>query len=196
MRRDNQMVTMSRHLLTAIFLLFALFILSSGCIEPPIQEPVVSVSDMTLANVSLQAITVNTNVTIFNPNPIGAKLNKVAFDVDYLDDSWNYLGHGEQTNIEVKNNGNTTVTIPVTVGTVQAVSAVGSLIRKGSITLRVNGSAFIDVKVTSFEKRFEQSREFQASDIEGLIPAAVIPGTSISVSDKLQQLGGLLGSVT
>jgi LEA14-like dessication related protein len=164
--------------------------------EPPIQEPAISVSDISLANVSLQAITVNTNVTIFNPNPIGAKLNKVTFDIDYLDDSWNYLGHGEQTNIDVKNNGNTTVTIPVTVGTVQAVSAVGSLIRKGSITLRVNGSAFIDVKVTSFEKRFEQSREFRASEIEGLIPLAPLPGTSINVPDKLRQLGGLLGSAT
>jgi LEA14-like dessication related protein len=183
-------------MLTSVFFLFSLVILCSGCIEPPIQEPVVSVSDISLANVSLQAITVSTNVTIFNPNPIGARLSRVAFDVDYLDESWNYLGHGEQTGIEVKNNGNTTVTIPVTVGTVQAVGAVGSLVRKGSITLRVNGSAFIDVKVTSFEKRFEQSREFKANDIEGFIPAAILSGTAINVSDKLQQLGGLLGSVT
>jgi LEA14-like dessication related protein len=190
------MVCMNRLLLPVIFLLFALFILSSGCMEPPIQEPSVSVSDMALANVSLQAITVNTNVTIFNPNPIGAKLNKVAFDVYYLDDSWNYLGRGEKDNIDVKSNGNTTVTIPVTVGTVQAVSAVGSLVRKGSITLRVNGSAFIDVKVTSFEKQFEETRELRASDIEGLIPLATLQGTSINISDKLQQLGGLLGSVT
>jgi LEA14-like dessication related protein len=190
------MVCMNRLLLPVIFLLFALFILSSGCMEPPIQEPAVSVSDISLANVSLQAITVNTNVTIFNPNPIGARLDKVTFDVDYLDDSWNYLGHGEKDNIDVKSNGNTTVIIPVTVGSAQAVNAVGSLVRKGSITIRVNGSAFIDVKVTSFEKRFEQSRVFRANDIEGLIPLATLPGTSINVSDKLQQLGGLLGAVT
>jgi len=187
---------MNRHLLTGIFILFALFILSSGCTEPPLQEPTVSVSDMSLANVSLQAITVNTNVTIFNPNPVGAKLNKVSFDLYYLDDSWNYLGHGEKNNIEVKNSGNTTVTIPVTVGTLPAVSAVGSLVRNGAITLRVNGSAFIDVKVTSFEKRFELSREFRASDIEGLVPPATLPGTSLNVPEKLRQLGGFLGAAT
>ena len=187
---------MQRYVLPGIFLLFALFIISSGCMEPPIQEPTVSVSDITLSNVSLQAITVNTTVTIFNPNPIGAKLNKVAFDVYYLDDTRNYLGHGEQTNIEVKNNGNTTVTIPVIIGTVPAIGAVGSLVQKGSLTLNVNGSAFIDVKVTSFEKRFEQTKEFRASEIEGLLPVTTIPGTAINVTDKLQQLGGLLGAVT
>jgi LEA14-like dessication related protein len=187
---------MNRYVLPGIFIIFALFILSSGCVEPPIKEPTVAVSDISLSNVSLQAITVNTTVTIFNPNPIGAKLNKVAFDVYYLDDTRNYLGHGEQTNIEVKNNGNTTVTIPVIIGTVPAIGAVGSLVRKGSLTLNVNGSALIDVKVTSFEKRFEQTKVFRASEIEGLLPMATIPGTDINVTDKLQQLGGLLGTAS
>jgi imidazole glycerol phosphate synthase subunit HisF len=107
---------------------------------------------------------VNATVVIFNPNPIGAKLNKVAFDVYYLDDTPNFLGHGEQTDIDVISSGNTTVTIPVTIGNMQAIRAAATLVRKGSLTLTVNGSALIDVKVTSFEKRFEDSREFQLRD--------------------------------
>jgi hypothetical protein len=36
---------------------------------------------------------VNTTVTIFNPNPPGAKLPKVVFDVVYFNDTQNYPGH-------------------------------------------------------------------------------------------------------
>ena len=74
-------------------------------------------------------------------------------------------------NIDVISSGNTTVSIPVTIGNIQAIKAVATLVRKGSLTLSVNGSALIDVRVTSFEKRFEQSREFQLRDFASLIPA-------------------------
>ncbi len=92
--------------------------------------------------------------------------------------------------------GNTTVTIPVTIGTVPAIKAVATLVRKGSITLNVNGSAFIDVRVTSFEKRFELSRQFTARDFGFPVPVTSGPGTSVNLTDPLQKLGGLLDTVT
>ncbi|MDD1699774.1 MAG: LEA type 2 family protein [Methanoregula sp.] len=187
---------MKRLILPCIFILFAVFILSAACTEPPIKDPTVSVSDIELSDVTLQTMKVNATVVIFNPNPIRAKLNKVAFDVYYSDDIPDYLGHGEQTNIDVISSGNTTVTIPVTIGNIQAIKAVATLVRKGSVTLNINGSACIDIRVTSFEKRFEQSRQFQARDFESLLPVTSIPGTSINITDKLQQLGGLLDKVT
>jgi LEA14-like dessication related protein len=187
------MLLMQSKVISGFFILLTIVILSCGCLESPIKEPTVSVSDITLSEVSLKTMTVNTTIVIHNPNPVGAKLNKIAFDVYYLDDTRNYLGHGERSDIEVKSNGNTTVTIPVTIGNVPAVNAAISLVRKGSITVNVNGSAFIDVKVTSFEKRFEQSRKFSATEFSALLPATTIPGTNINVADRLQQLGGLLG---
>jgi LEA14-like dessication related protein len=179
----------------ALSAVIAIIFLTGGCMESPIKEPTVSVGNITLSDVSLQTMTVNTTVVLNNPNPIGAKLNKLAFDVYYLDDTPIFLGHGEKSDIEVKDNGNTTVTIPVVVGNVPAIHAMGSLLRKGSITLRVNGSAFIDVKVTSFEKRFEQNRVFELADFTGLLPVTTIPGTSINITDKLRNLGGYLNSV-
>jgi len=186
---------MMNHLLTGILLLFAILIFIAGCMEPPIQEPSVSVSEIAVSEVSLQAITVNTTITIFNPNPVVAKLKIVAFDVYSVDDTRNYLGHGEQSNIDLVNNGTTNVTIPITVGNIQALKALGSLVKKGSITLYVNGSTSIDIKATSFEKPFEQSKEFRARDFESLLPVTVIPGTSINITEKLQQLRGLLDAV-
>jgi LEA14-like dessication related protein len=186
---------MNPRFLSIVLVVLALGILSAGCTQPALKDPVVTVGDIALSDVSLQAMTVNTTVIIFNPNPFGADLKKIAFDVWYLDDSAHYLGHGEQSNVTVKENGNTSVTIPVKIGTVQAAQGVGSLIQKGSLLIRVNGSAVIDLKLTTYEKPFEQTREFSANEFTGLLPAT-IPGTGINMSEGIQQLGGLLGSVS
>jgi len=186
---------MKSHLLPGIFLLIMLGILVAGCMEPPVTEPTVSVNDIAVSEVSLQTITVNTTITIFNPNPVGGKINKIAVDLYYMDDTMNYLGHGEQSALDLPEHGNTTVTIPIPIGNVQALKALGSLVRKGSITLSVNGSASIDIKGTSFEKHVEHRKEFQTRDLESLLPVTAIPGTSINVTEKIQQLRGLLDLV-
>jgi hypothetical protein len=187
---------MKQLILPCIFLLLGVFIIIAGCAEPPIRDPVISVSDIALSNVSIQTMTVNTTVVIFNPNTIGAKLNTVSFDISYLDDTTNYLGHGEQSSIDVISSGNTTVTIPVTIGTIPAIKAVAALVRKGTITLNVNGSALIDVRMTSFEKRFEQSRQFSARDFGFPVPVTTGPVTSVTIPDNLHNLGSLLDTVT
>lgn len=186
--------------LLSILLFFAILIFTAGCIEPfvqepPIQEPSVSVSDITVSDISLETIKVNTTIIIFNPNPVDAKLTRVALDLYYLDDAKNYLGHGEESTIDVIKNGNTTVNLPVTIGNVRALKALGSLVQKGSITLSVNGSARMDIKGKSFEKPFEQSKEFRARDFESLLPMTTIPGTSVNITEKLQQLRGVLDAV-
>jgi LEA14-like dessication related protein len=186
---------MTPRFISGVVMVFLLVILGAGCTQPALKDPVVTVGNITLSDVSLQAMTVNTTVNIFNPNPVGADLKNVAFDVWYLDDTPHYLGHGEQSGVTVKENGNTSITIPVRIGTVQAAQGVGSLIRKGSILIRVNGSAVIDLKLTSYEKPFEQTRTFSANEFEGLLPAT-IPGTDINVTEGIQQLGGLLDAVS
>lgn len=183
---------MNRYILFGVFLIFGLFLFTFGCMEPPIKDPVVTVSDIALSDVSLETLTVNTTVIISNPNPIGARLNRAAFDVWYLDDTAHYLGHGEQTGIDVKEHGNTTVVIPVKIGTVPAMQATASLIRNGAITIRVNGSAFIDIKVTEFEKPFVQQEEFPLSRFQSLLPETALPAGSINITEKLKEAKGLL----
>ena len=183
-------------LLYGVFLLFALFILSAGCMESPVKEPTITVDHIALSDVSLQTLTVNTTVTIYNPNPVGATLSKVMFDVYSVDETEHYLGHGEQTGIVVKENGNTTFTIPVKIGSVPALQATGSLVRKGSLVLKVNGSAFVDIRVKSYELPFERSREFYSSEFTNLLPAISLAGTSINITEGLAQARGILDALS
>jgi LEA14-like dessication related protein len=187
---------MRTYILSGIFGLFAILILFAGCTEPPVKEPVVTVTDIGLSDVSLRTLTVNTTVNVYNQNPIGARVSKVAFDIYYLDDTVHYLGHGEQVNIAVRENGNTSVTIPVQIGTVPALQAMSTLVRKGTITVKVNGSAFIDLKAFTYELPFEQKREFSSDEFTNLVPEVTLAGTTINVSKGLDLARGILDSVS
>lgn len=187
---------MNSRLLYGVFFLFALFIICAGCTESPLQEPTITVDDIALSDVSLKTLTVNTTVTIFNPNPVGATLNRVAFDVYSVDESEHYLGHGEQTNIIVKENGNTTVTIPVQIGKIPALQATGTLVQKGSLMLKVNGSAFLDIRVTSYELPFEHREVFTSGEFTNLLPAISLAGTTINVTEGLAQAKGILDALS
>ena len=178
-----------------VFILFFVFLLTCGCSsEPPIQQPTVTVSDITLSDVSLRTMTVNTTVLINNPNAIGAHVNRVAFNVYYLDAKTpQYLGHGERNNVDIRENGNTSLIIPVTISNMQALKAIGTLAEKGSITLRVNGSAFVDVKVTEFELPFVQEKEFAASEFEAYLPVSALG--SINVTEKVGQIKDILSGL-
>ena len=174
-----------------IFLLFFLILLTCGCSSgPAVKQPAVTVSDISLAGISLTKMTVNTTVVISNPNPVGANLNRVGFDVEYLDGTPQYLGHGEVREVDIAPDGNTSVTIPVTVGNLQALKALGSLSEKGAITLRVNGSAAIDMAVAEYEVPFTQEKEFAASEFEAYLPVSAI--ASINVSEKIGRVKDFL----
>jgi LEA14-like dessication related protein len=187
---------MKSRALPFVFSAFTLLLLVAGCMEPPLQEPTVTVSEIALSDVSLQAMTVNTTVVIFNPNPVGANLDRVAFDVYYGGNAENYLGHGEINDIDVKESGNTTVVIPVTIANIPALKAIGSLVRDGFITLRVNGSASIDLAVTSYELPFARSEEFRLSEFANLVPAASGVTGSMNVTEKLEQAKGIWDAFT
>jgi LEA14-like dessication related protein len=177
------------------FLLFLCF-LACGCsTEPPLKEPDVSVTEISLADISLRSMTVNTTILVSNPNPVGAHLTRLTFDLWYLAGDPQYLGHGEQYVVDIRENGNTSVTIPVTISNLQALRAIGILAEKGVITLKVNGSAFIDVAVTEYELPFEKSREFAAGEFDACLPVSSVAGIDVQegigiAKDLISQITG------
>ena len=139
----------------------AIAIAVSGCTEQ-IQKPTVSVSDISVKGVTPQNLNLDVHVIIDNPNPVGANLTKVAFDIYYLENGQSkYLGHGEKNNVEIRKQGQTTVTVPVVVENQQAINALMEAAKKGAITIKTSGSAFLDLQVTTFEIPFETSNEIR-----------------------------------
>lgn len=142
---------------------FALLLIAAaiiaGCTEK-IQEPTASVSDVTIKGITSQTLNLDVDVIIDNPNPVGATLTSISFDIYYLKDREpKYLGHGEKSNVEIRKEGKTVITIPVVIDNMQAIRTITEILRKGAVTIKVSGSGLLDLKVTKFEIPFETETE-------------------------------------
>ncbi len=126
----------------------------AGC--SAIKKPTVNVESVTPSGIGLSSVTFNVKIAIDNPNPFGAHLTKLAFDIYYYDNGYHYLGHGEKKDISIKANGVTEVTVPVKVEDIQVLKTLFTLAKSGKVKLKVKGTAYIDLKVTSFGIPFEE----------------------------------------
>ncbi len=149
-----------------ILVLIATAILLSGCAQTPaIEKPTARVDDINVEGVDYKVgkgltLYLTVRVTVDNPNPVGAHLDKIVYDIYLVRGEEKYLGHGEKSNFDIRKQGLTAIEIPTTIevdwSTAQEI--ISSLREYGHIVLKVSGSAYIDFKVTTFEIPFEEGK--------------------------------------
>lgn len=145
---------------SAVILLTGVLLCCAGCVVPPIEEPTVTVSGIGIENVTLRSTDLLLRLIVDNPNPIGATLARVSFDIHFLEGGQAvYLAHGEQEDIEIRPAGETSVTVPVTVDNPPLVRAVLHGLQDGAIILQVNGSATLDYGIATFDVPFNRTVE-------------------------------------
>lgn len=144
----------------AITLLVAVLLCSAGCVTPLLQEPTITLSGVGIENVTPGSTDLSLRLVVDNPNPVGATLTRVSFDVYYLDDrEWVFLAHGERGGFAVRANDETAVIIPVTVDNLRLVQGLLRGLADGEVTLRVTGSGVLDFGITTFEIPFDRTVE-------------------------------------
>lgn len=144
----------------AVTLLIAVLLFSAGCAVPALEEPTITLAGVTVENITREGIDLSLRLVVDNPNPVGATLTRVSFDVYFFDGGqWVFLAHGEQDGIAIRPEDETTVTVPVTVDNLRLVQAFLRALRDGSITLRVSGTGIVDFGVATFEVPFERTLE-------------------------------------
>jgi LEA14-like dessication related protein len=133
-------------------LLITVLAVCAGCTAPQLARPTIAVDGIAVENVSLSALDLTVRLTVSNPNPVGATLENVSFDLYFLDgDESKFLAHGERTGFDIRPEGDTTVAIPVRVDNLRLAQTMLTLLREGAVTFRVSGSATVDFGVTTFE---------------------------------------------
>ncbi|MDN7025939.1 LEA type 2 family protein [Methanoculleus sp. FWC-SCC1] len=138
----------------------AVLLAAAGCTAPAYERPTVAVDGIAVENVSLSSIDLLLSLTITNPNPVGATLENLSFDIFFLEgDRQQLLAHGERGGFPIEPSGATTVTVPVTVDNIRLITAFLRLARDGAVTFLVNGSATIDFTITSFDVPFTRTVE-------------------------------------
>lgn len=147
----------------AVFLLLISIaaIAAAGCTAPPVYErPDIAVDGIAVENVSLSRINLVLRLTITNPNPVGATLENLSFDIYFLEgDRQRFLAHGERGGFTIRPDGDTTVAVPVTVDNIRLVTALLRLIQDGAVTFQVSGSGTLDFYITSFDVPFDRTVE-------------------------------------
>jgi LEA14-like dessication related protein len=141
-----------------ILLLCLCCTLLCGC-SSPLAEPTVTVTDLSMQEVSLASLTVLARVQVTNPNPVGVTIANLSFDLFYVTgEGEQYLGHGGRENLVIPKDNTTSFDIPVKIGSLQALQAFGVALNERSITLVVRGTAAVDLKITTVKIPFEKRK--------------------------------------
>ena len=144
----------------AVTLLVAVLLCSAGCAAPPLQEPTITLSGVEIENITPGSTDLSLHLIIHNPNPIGATLTRVSFDVYFLDGTeWVFLVHGERGGFAIQPDDGTAVSIPATVDNLRLVQGLLRGLADGAVTLRVSGSGVLDFGIATFEAPFERTVE-------------------------------------
>jgi len=144
----------------AVTLLVAVLLCSAGCAVPALQEPTITLSGVEIENITPRSTDLSLHLIIHNPNPIGATLTRVSFDVYFLDGTeWVFLVHGERGGFAIQPDAETAVSIPVTIDNLRLVQGLLRGLADGAVTLRVSGSGVLDFGIATFEAPFERTVE-------------------------------------
>ena len=128
----------------------------SGC-STRLAEPTVTVTNLTVKEITLSSLTVLARVQVTNPNPVGITVANLSFDLFYATgEGEQYLGHGGRENLVIPKDSTTSFDIPVEIGSLQALQALGVALQDRSLTLIVRGTAAVDLKITTVKIPFEK----------------------------------------
>jgi len=125
-------------------------------------SPRITAVDVSLSEVTLVDFTMEVKVTVENSNPIAADLKDVEFEMLYrVGSDWSPLAQGRLASATIGPNDSQELTIPTTVKHSDALGAMAQfLAERGSINLRLIGSADAKVGPAGFTIPFEQNLAF------------------------------------
>jgi len=138
-----------------------------------LEMPTVTVDDISAREISEETMTLDVRVIVHNPNPVGADVSLITFDLFFFEnnDTQRYLGHGEKKNIRIRKKGDTTFTIPVVIENLALVRAAHEATSREEVTMKVSGSVFLRLLFFEIEIPFERT---QRVELESETPAPSI----------------------
>ncbi len=119
------------------------------------------ITSITLRDISLTKVTVDVTVRVENPNPVGATVDRIAYDIYFQEnDDWVYLGRADRTeDIAIGANDIASLEVSNEVGILATIGMLLEAVRQGgTINLKASGSVWIKLGPVSLEVPFEHIR--------------------------------------
>ena len=125
----------------------------------------VEITSITLRDISLTKVTIDVTVRVENPNPIGATVDRIAYDIYFQrNDDWVHLGRADRTeDIIIGSNDSASLVVS---NEIEVLSTIGMLLEAvrqgGTINLKASGSVWIKIGPVSIGVPFETIRTLSA----------------------------------
>ena len=116
------------------------------------------ITSITLREIGLTRLSVDIGVMVENPNPIGATVDRVAYDIYFqLNNEWVHLGRADKDeNIAIGSHEQVTVEVTHEIGTLSVVRMLlQAFLQQGVVDIKASGSVWIKIWFMSFEIPFE-----------------------------------------
>jgi LEA14-like dessication related protein len=112
---------------------------------PVLQEPVVTLNDVKLRNLSLSSLELDVAIRVQNNNPFGVTLRELPFTVlCQAGDRNMQIAMGNTGRVKIAARGSTLLNIPVTSENAILIGALAVFMTHGNVQVTIKGTAIID----------------------------------------------------
>lgn len=154
-----------RILLVVALVVGSAFVACKPKVEVENVAPNPDILTLDLRNLSLTTATVDVTVTVENPNPIGATLDRIAYDIYFEENGrWVHLGTADRLeDVTIRASSSTAFDISNDITILSACRALFQAVTtEVTVNIKVSGSAWFKVGPASFEVPFEEVRALSA----------------------------------
>jgi LEA14-like dessication related protein len=110
-----------------------------------LNEPVVAIKGVKIRALHLSSIDFDVTLKIENPNPFGATVRELPFTVFFRSvNQEKEIARGETVKMDIPASDSIEITVPLTSHDLALFEGIVSLIKKGNIQLKIQGTAVID----------------------------------------------------
>ena len=110
-----------------------------------VNEPLVTIKGVKIRALHISSIDFDVILMIENPNPFGAAIREFPFTVFFLrGNQEKEIASGETIKMDIPANNSVEITVPLASHDLALFEGILSLIRKGNIQLKIQGTAVID----------------------------------------------------
>lgn len=129
---------MKSEYISILFIITLVLVMLCGC-STIYREPVVTVEDITIANLTPSEVQLDVTLNILNPNPFGIHIKMITCNVSYLKDNIQKpLTMLKKEDITIEK-GMNTIILPVKIQNVNLIKAGLNLLVSREITINVSG---------------------------------------------------------
>jgi LEA14-like dessication related protein len=140
---------------------------------PILQDPVVTLEGVSLANISLSTLDLEVAIRVENRNPVGATLNECPFAVLYQKDGTSQqIATGNTGGATIPASAATVLRVPVTSHNTALAGALAAFVMKGGIEVAIAGTAVVRFLMITKSVPFSRTVPVTMAQVAGIVTGA------------------------